>query len=64
LPIRGDEIMKKKYVITYAQTVLGKIETDSYSRTLEEGEDIQMIIDALHEDPHVIWVDVEEVENK
>ena len=56
--------MKKKYVITYAQAVLGKIETDSYSRTLEEGEDIQMIIDALHEDPHVIWVDVEEVEGE
>lgn len=55
--------MRKDYKVTYAQSFNGKTLKDSYikyGRTLEEME--QTVTD-LHKDPHVLYVEYEEVTN-
>lgn len=50
-----------KYKFTYKQEFMGKILTDSIIKTVESQKDVLQTERDIATDPHVFWVESEEV---
>ena len=55
--------MRKDYKVTYAQSFNGKTLEDSYIKYNKTFEEMEQVVRDLHTDPHVMYVDYEEVTN-
>lgn len=55
--------MIKDYKVTYVQSFNGKRLEDSYMTYGKTFEEMEQVVSNLHTDPHVLYVEYEEVTN-